>query len=333
MYKRKILQIVPKIDSCGVGDYAQRIGELLSKDMEVSYLATSNQGRRISIDGLSQHLKTWNARDGKPTIVLQFSGYGYARWGLCWGLVVALRGFLRKNPDCQLITMFHELWANSWAQPAQRWIVKSLCAISSKVRTNRQDSADLLRRFWRHEEVNVMPVPSNLGECIQLPDWHAKTPQIVMFQPPSAKTSAGSHFWKSWECAQSFLGDLPTFVAGQSSDLPDDTRIKVMGFLQVSEASRLLSCSQFSFSSYAPRYYAKSSIFAALAAHATTCILPDDANSDADGLFKGYHYLTTEQLRSHTPHQMAAIAGNVWHWYEPHSIQKNADSFREAITC
>jgi len=340
----KVVQIVPGLPPavCGIGDHALRIGRLFREEFDVSYCALRPEDapkdscihilQERSASALVDNLKESCGPD-PAAILLHFSGYGYARWGLCFWLLRGLREFLRLRPDCRLLTMFHELWAEGppwtstyWIQPAQRYIAKQLFKLSHCVRTNRAESKRLLAQHrYETKHCTVLPVFSNLGELREYPAWETRNRDMILFQPPSFEDPKSSKFWDTWKAAVDRLEIRSTIVAGSPKRIPRDDRIKHVGFVSETMASNLLSTCRYSLLAYYPGYFAKSSILAAMAAHGVACIAVEDGRSEADGITAGEHY---QIASSNVDESSLRESSNVlWQWYQNHSILRTSESY------
>lgn len=210
---REIIQIVtglpPMVD--GVGDY----GFSLAKKLRSQYGIRSrfivvhphwNGGAQL--DGFPVYqlsLRTSHAlaqllmqgecqRQTKAlTVLLQYSGYGYAKRGWPLWLLQGLKQWKQSGLSHQLITYFHELYAfgpvwNSsfWFSRLQRDTVRELSKMSAAIFTNREAAAAILASWNKTEAKPVIAVPvfSNVGE-----------PDRALSLNHQKKTAPG-YFWK-----------------------------------------------------------------------------------------------------------------------------------------
>ena len=268
-------------------------------------------------------------------LLLHFSGYGYARWGLCFWLTSGLQRLIREYPKLRLVTMFHELWATGpmtsvagWTTWPQQKIALRLIQLSSAIRLSRQADRDrvLLVAPTDQRPTEVKPIFSNFGETIELPNLQAKREQILLFQPPEFANTKSAPFWDAWKQLRQRFPHVVTVVAGRVQSLPNDDSIVVHGFISTEMASQLFRESRYGLIDYYPGYLAKSSIFAALAAHGVTCFLPRENPSEADGIERGRHYLL--------PHDDFVGSGSgqeLWNWYQGHNATASADGYRRLL--
>lgn len=353
--RTRVIQIIPRLPPlvCGVGDHARAIGNELSREhnFAVSYIGVAGAAEAQPSDQLLLERPTKNSlldrlvsEDLPPNsaIVLHFSGYGYQKNGLCLWLVKALELYRLERPDVSLVTMFHELWANGKLfsramiqRPIQKQIIRRLTAISSAVRTSRQEYGNWLTsnfRGHRMPPLNVQPVVSNFGELEEVPDWNDRKNQIVAFQPPPFGQVEGAEYWQTWQRVCELLPGIQTIVAGRYSSIPGGANIHIRGYVSAAAASEILRESRFALTQYFDGYLAKSSLFAGLAAHGPLCVMPAVNQSQEDGLFPGVHYAIAQDLEVLAcPSRCQELQLALFEWYQSHGLAETAASYANAI--
>ena len=201
----RIIQIVPRLPPaiCGVADYSVLLGDRLESNysFEVSYVAANLEksgpsiperlflSQRSSADLISALNELYRPAS-RTILILEFSGYAMARWGLCYWLIKALKRFLKSHPDVRLLTMFHELYAfgsiwtsQFWTSPIQRHLVAKLCEISESVLTSKKSYADKINIMSNHKfsKIPVLPVFSNIGEPEKILSLIDRKRRVVIF--------------------------------------------------------------------------------------------------------------------------------------------------------
>lgn len=348
---QRVVQIVPSLPPsvCGVGDHALRLGRLLSSCCEVAYCTLQPESPELEAEfcviperteaGLNVALQTL-CKESPVVLILHYSGYGYARWGLCRWLLKGLELFLTSRPDCRLLTMYHELWASgslfcssSWSFPIQKRLAKSVCRLSDRVRTNRQESCELLAGSGEKlERFTVFPVVSNFGESKELPAWKDRNRDMILFRPPPYGNPSSKTFWDAWQQAVVDLNISSTIVAGTPQPTPDHPSIEKIGFITEADSFELLQRCRYSMIEYYPGYFAKSSILAAYAAHGVGCISVSPGLSEKDGLIDGTHFFVfSDPTESVTDDRLRRCGHSLWRWYQPHSIELTVQSYRHDI--
>jgi len=121
----KILQIVPRMRPAidGLGDYALNLALHLEKEFNIitEFLVAdpfweggnsinSFEINKINKRNTNELIK--NISDFS-TIILHYVGYGYAKRGCPTWLIKALECWKRENSKNKIITMFHEIYAES----------------------------------------------------------------------------------------------------------------------------------------------------------------------------------------------------------------------------
>jgi len=268
------------------------------------------------------------------------SCYSFARWGLCFWLVKAIREFRAANPAVRFVTMFHELWANGplttsagWTMPFQRQIIKSVLNLSDAARTSRAKYRRHLQGLTTTVPVSCGPIFSNFGEAEALPHFADRKSQILLFQPPPFDATSPSEYWAAWGHLREQLSGIPTVVAGRAKALPADASIQRLGFVSNELGAQLLAESKFGLLEYFPGYLAKSSIFASFAAYGVTCFMPTANLCEDDGIHRGTHYLLPSDLANDSePIQSGSIGANLFRWYEGHSIRQTAKDIHALLS-
>ena len=119
---------------------------------------------------------------GALTLILHYSGYGYDRNGAPAWLVDALRQRSMER-QAHVVSYFHELYATGrpwqrafWYSARQRRVASEIARLSDAVTTNREQSARWLEEQTGRSARSVpsLPVPSNIGEPDQVPDFGSR---------------------------------------------------------------------------------------------------------------------------------------------------------------
>lgn len=121
-------------------------------------------------------------------VLLEYSGYGYARNGAPRWLVNGLRRACGKG-GCPLITVFHELYAseyrpwkrNFWTLPLQHYVSSRLARLSARMTANSRDVYRWLRHRVDECRVQVSPSFSNVGEPAAVPGYDRREPYAICF--------------------------------------------------------------------------------------------------------------------------------------------------------
>lgn len=351
-----LLQIVPRLPPsiCGVGDYSWLLARALREQhgIETRFLVVDPSWQpadgesefsfeRVAADRRGATNQIERLAQSCDAVLLQYSGYGFAKRGAPLWLLAALRALRLRRPRLRLITMFHELYATGpffrssfWFSHAQRWITRSIARLSHCAHTNRQASARWLEAAAPslRGRITAMPVFSNLGEDSQPLPPSQRPNRLLLFQPPPYDSPMERPFWITWSKVNQMLEPTETVIAGRSSALPPSSQFNRVGILSSADASTLFSKSRYCLMDYYDGYLGKSGIFAAIASHGSACILSKSNHSEDEGLAEGRHYVMASDAGCYRePKILNRIASSGWGWYQSHSIQHTAASYAEHL--
>ncbi|WP_395739484.1 hypothetical protein [Prosthecobacter sp.] len=352
-----VVQIVPLFfpSSCGVGDYARLIatewrnrGQFRSR-----FLVADKQGlgdhspegseiHRLARDGLGK--LSGLAGESVAGLVLQYSGYGYARRGAPLWLVRTLKSFRRHAPYVPVMTMFHEVAAKGpvntsafWMRPLQLHVARQLKTLSDVTMTNCETNAKALDALSGRSSRStvILPVLSNFGE----PSWAKLSAQrsarMVVFTSQFGGKAPDAGFWNALSDAASKVGASEVTMIGRSVDVPSGVGLPVLqpGFLDAGEASAILAKSAFGYVFHGTSLLGKSGVFAAYAAHGVAPLIQTDAGHLPDGLVDGTTYYALQRaLPAGDPASFfEKIRHNAWQWYLPHDLAATADAYAKLL--
>lgn len=307
--------LVPVLKQGGVYDFACRIQEAIGPDSV----------RLVHIS--KENAADWKVGPG-DSVVLHLSGYGYAKRGAPLWLLKKLEAE-RANIKT-LGVYFHELYAFGppwrsafWLSPVQRHISRRIAELADFWITNREDSAEWLRRFAADKPHAVLPVFSNVGEMATYSP--KRLPQIVVFGGAALRAAtyrAAGDLLFIWTKAQGLeLHDIGPAMDDQTiNDSLTQAGAKVHGRLEAEEASTILSKASFGLVRYPVEYVAKSGVFAAYAAHGVCAILISEGYKTSDGLVSGENYLAGLPDELVNEAKAGRVGKAAWEWYQPHRV-------------
>jgi hypothetical protein len=304
----------------GVFDYATKLGRALDSDCApLQFIDT-------------------NTRFCSDSIFLQYSGYGFAKRGAPYWLLEKLNR--DRNQIGILGIFFHELYAFAppwssafWLSPAQRQIASSLVEICDYWVTNRNESAKWLSDHGGQGKLaSVLPVFSTVGEPISMPIDRSR--QIVVFGTPAVRSAA---YLAATSKLLRFVADSGYTVRDIGDPIADPRVRNLFKTLKPTELGRLserdvsyeLLRSEYALLAYRPRYLAKSTIFAAYAAHGVPCLLAATEEKNEDDLLPGGHYVLGIPACALKAEQWQSISENALRWYKKHSLSYHAALVRE----
>lgn len=268
------------------------------------------------------------------TLILHYSGYGYANNGAPEALIRQLCRWRRASDDRCLLVVFHELFARQppwrkgfWWAPLQRRLLRRLIACCDGGLSTLELHSRWLRRQGL-EPFATLPVPSNVGETDTPLPLDQRRRQLVVFGGRSQRQAAYAALSRESHLLEQ-LGLETIHDVGPPLDQPArlaDLQIQRHGLLPEAEVAALLSQSLLAAVSYPLPFLAKSGIFAALCAHGVLPLVVNAGRSaQADGLSAGRHFITPAWLRRHPDPGTALaaatpIATSAWQWYQPHRL-------------
>ncbi len=353
-----MIQIVPALPPAnnGVGDYGFAVARAMRNNFGVQtqfVVGDDNWDYAEKVDGFTarrvgsrsaQSLAEMLSAAASRTVLLQLSGYGYSARGCPFWLLQGLQQWKRKQPERRLITMFHELYACAppwrktfWAGHAQRMVIAGIARLSDAVVTNLQAYRCRLEGLARSPKkaIDVLAVPSNVGEPVQPSDLSARTKSMVVFGLPASRQRAYAERMGELQKACERLGITEVQdVGGHFEAIPGRIgRVPVSrhGSMSACELSALLSQSMAGFVAYSPGYMAKSGVFAAYCAHRMLPVMPQDGRSQSDGIRCGTHYYNVGVAAPLANREPQAIADLAWEWYQGHSLQRHATVFATSL--
>lgn len=349
-YSVIVTQIVtglpPKID--GVGDYSFLLAQKLREfGVESRFLVGRSPSTSLpaSLDGFAidvlgsataEELEKYLLASGCSTVLVQFSGYSYARWGLCWWLVEGLIGWRKLRTDGRLITVFHELYATGpiwqtsfWTSWPQRRIARRLVAASDRMLTTSEIVADHIREWEPQRPLFVLPVFSNVGELAAPRKLSERAPWAVVFGQPARRQRVYERLADMSDVLRDGLqhfGIRRIIDIGPQMPNPDCVSIlpvETHGPLNAAQVSAILGNARIGFVDYPLHVFTKSGIVAAYLAHGLLVVNFSSAGSLPRDLREGTHFVHTDRFAT-SRLDAEAIAAEGYAWYRRHNWNETA---------
>ena len=334
--RRMHVQITPAYPPAvsGVGDYAAllaRAASVREGRMRTLVAAEAADGAEALRDRSADALVA--ALGAADRVLLHYSGYGYARWALCWWLVEGLRRWKHGAPDRRLVTLFHEVYATGpiwrtsfWTARPQRRIVQALAQLTYAGFVTSQGGYERLRPLRPDLPLEILPVFSNVGEPAEVAQLAGRAARAVVFGGPVRRErayAAASRNTAALAAGFDRLGveeiiDIgPGAVAAPSlAGRP----VRVLGVLPPREVSAWLSDARLGLIDYPWHVMTKSGIAAAYFAHGTLAVNTNRLGRLPDDLVEGQEFVTPQVMRETSDFQEVADAGRAW--YAPHGLQE-----------
>lgn len=353
-----LTQLVPTLppDINGLGDFALALTRQLQQAHGLqTELVVANPTWAGTAAALGQPVRQLAQRRAAALVailprdrplLLHYEGYGYARRGWPHWLLQALRTW-RQQSRQPLLTLFHEVypyhakppWTSSfWLSPLQRRLAASLLRLSDRALTSKQSYAALLRTLGGPEAppITALPVFSNVGEPSRNQPYEQRPRRLIVFGHPRGRRLTYERDRPALEAVGQALQieeisdiGLPT---GLTLSSIGHCPLREWGVLPAAQVSAQMQGAIAGFLSYVtPAYLAKSTIFAAYAAHGLAPLLGAQAGQPSDGLQPGRHYwLAGAGAATLTPAKAAALAQAAQAWYQTHSLAVYA---RTVVDC
>lgn len=328
---------------CGIGEYTQCLLSQLRErqGIEGGVLVASPQWEPEKAPAMPRSQRwTGSPPEGTKVLMLQYSGYGYAKRGAPVGLAMQIRRMRRERPEIRLVTMFHELFAYGpptssafWLSPLQRWVALSLARHSDQVITNRAGSARWLEnRVSAHRgTIHASPVFSNLGEAPDASAPSQREAHLVFFGYQAELWDVG---FGGLRRVIEALKPAGVTILGRSAEIPSEVfggiPVTRTGYLGAEEVSTILRTARWGLVAYHPEYLGKSGLLAAFMAHGVVPLLVDGHLPLSEGLERGVHLLAVNDLGSTTP-DLDAISAAGQQWYRPHNRENTAAAFAKLL--
>ena len=293
MKKTAYVQITPSYPPVigGVADYAKVIGRHFH-DLGIDFGVVSAE---VGLNQPEPHVFRIKEKKGAAlaalisdadTILLHFSGYGYAARGLCRWLVAGLDQWKRADRSRRLVTLFHEVYATGpvwrssfWTAPAQRRIARDLACMSESVFVTSVEGYRKIQTFGSKSAVEILPVFSNVGEPNRVSPYQARPRVATVF-------GGGATRRIFYDKCRRFSADITADLDHAEVDCIQDVGpsgidvpatlfgrpVKKLGALPVRQLTQALMDSRIGLIHYEADAITKSGTYAAYCAHGVIAI-------------------------------------------------------------
>lgn len=342
-----VVQLVPHGEG-GVRDFADALAEVwkswgtTSPRLPLSKTETSAQALHLRLAKWVGPAGPVQDRAVLPVLV-HYSGYGYHRRGLSGWLARELAELKRHHP-VRIMVLFHELHASGppwrsafWLGGLQALAARQVVTQADALWTNAEAHAAWLNRCIgsrRDLTPVVRPVFSNVGEPASPPSPAARPGHLLVFGSQASRQRVALALRRDRAVLdQLALTDIIEAGTGAPTLTPTaGLSARFAGALSQTEMSDLLLQCRFGLIDYPDDLLAKSSVFAAYAAHGCAVVNlrhghPGHGTSTADGLSAGKHYMAASSAAGLAA-QAAAMAGTSASASNSAALQAMADATR-----
>lgn len=338
------VQLVPP-GSGGVRDFAEALQHRWAKGDEGSALMALDEAAVRRQPLLQRLQRLQGASTAAPeyevsfALMLHFSGYGYGKRGLCGWLADELaHARAALGPRLVVVTIFHELFAVGppwrsafWLHAWQKHTARRLLRLSDAAVTNSEHHLLWLRAQAPPKmPMSMRPVFSNVGEPAEVPLIHERPPHLVIFGSQATRARASAQLHRHQATLQGLGVQCISEIGPGHATVPDGLpwAQRWLGLLAPADLSDELLLHRFALIDYPMQHLAKSSVFAAYAAHGCVVLNTTEPGAPADGLQPGQHLhlLNAAPTAAVQAHGLEAMAAAVRAWYEPHASALQADA-------
>ncbi|TCP39295.1 hypothetical protein [Rhodovulum marinum] len=345
-----LVQIAPNYPPivCGVGDHAAQMVPEFERLGAQLYTVVANEhpiseaGKSLNGVRSAQALTDALHGSGAEAVIAHFSGYGYARNGLCVWLVEGLNSWKDERPQGRIVTIFHEVYATGpiwrrsfWTSRPQRRIARDLARISDRCFVSSAVGAAQLHKIGAPGVCEVLPVFSNVGEPAEVAPLFDRPPQAVVFGGRGQRRRVYEALKRHPRQTEKLLSDLKIDrILDIGPDLQVADRIarrpvEALGVLPADRVSETLLASRLGLLDYPGNRLTKSGILAAYLAHGVFAFnLGDDAAlaGGADAPPHNAGFVSLDSIAAQGP--TTAAAGHAW--YRKHGVAVVARRLFEA---
>jgi hypothetical protein len=263
--------------------------------------------------------------EGPAVVLLEYSGYGYARNGAPRWLVNGLRRVCGSNGS-PLITVFHELYATQykpwkrsfWTVPFQYYVASRLATHSEAMTANWHSVAQWLRRRVNGTPVRLSPSFSNVGEPESLTPYSDRKPYAVCFGGSAKKEELYERYGSEVILIMSHFGIERVIDIGP--DVSEATvsslafPVERKGILPKEEVSTYLENGSLGLLNYGLHCLRKSGIWGSYAAHALPTVITAK-RTPIDGLNEREHFLLAHPTALPEQDQLDSMSKALRQWY------------------
>ena len=345
----ELVQITPNFPPsvCGVGDHAAQIAAAFDGlgvrvyTIVASENPISEAGRSLQNVRSSRALAEALHASGARAVIVHFSGYGYAPYGLCDWLVDGLRQWKDRRSDGRIVTLFHEVYATGpiwrksfWTSHPQRRIGRDLARLTDRCFVSSAVGAAQLGKIGAPEPCEVLPVFSNVGEPAQVAALSDRPAQAAVFGGRGQRELVYEALARHAPQTDKLLTELNIDrLLDVGPEMPAPSRIanrpvEALGVLSAEQVSETLAACRLGLFDYPASRLTKSGILAAYLAHGVLAFNTRGASlgDTGDGGAPVMGFASVGAIAG----SASARAGAGHDWYRTHNVATVARRLFEA---
>ncbi len=342
------MQITPAYppDISGVGDYAALLSRSFGAsghdlDTVVPGSAERTGKRVVAVDREAEPLARTLAE--ADNVLLHFSGYGYARRGLCHWLVDGLARWKAGGKDRRLVTMFHEVYATGpiwrssfWTAGPQRRIARDLARLSDAGFVSSLGGYEQLHSLCPELPLEVSEVFSNIGELETPLPFSQRRPEGIVFGGAARRRQVYQALHRSGDHARAALHaqgvrrllDIgPPMTPAPSIE---GLEVEICGPLPATDVSALLAERRIGLIHYKRSTITKSGIAAAYFSHGLLVVNTGEYDAYSVDMQEGVHLLDLNRLLEASL-DAEAVSQAGWARYQPHRLDVTSTRLARAL--
>lgn len=345
MLQKKIIQIIPTLppNISGLGDVGYTIAEYLfiKYNIKTDFLISdmNYSVNKIEDYAVFKFSKNYNSfyhelrkliAGGSNKVLLHYVNYAYQKRGVPYYVPIVLRRIKHDFKDVKIIINFHELYAKGnfpsssfFLYPLQRKIFEMLVDTGDIFVTSMGMYGRIIKQTdkTKRKVVINLPVFSNVGELNECNPLNHRKKQIVVFGSKVLRKNLYKNYYYEIIAFCHKIGIKKIIDIGEKTEYDfsatDNIELVETGILNSNKISTILSDSIAGVIFYPAAYLAKSSVFAAYAAHGLPVLCFTKTTENEDGLVEGTHFIS---LYNNLDLNLNIISENIFYWYKNHSI-------------
>ena len=323
--------------TCGIGAFSQLLREHWPNDgrpvnflvMEGAAAVDRGSDSVTAFNGDGAELARALSRVGNADVLLHYAGRAYHRLGFPLWMPRALTKWRRQFPAGRLMVFFHEVPGelpitsrHHWLGRLNSHVISRLAKLADVVITNTESHRAALRKICRRDDVQLLPIPSNIPAAAASAASPARS-EFIIFGLPFGR----------WQTLQAFDPDIRRWsesgrltnlhlvgpaddrFAREADDLiaswPDSSMVVRHGRLAAVEVSAVLGVAGFALTNVTQHTWSKSGAF--MAAAASRCPIVVQQNEGA--LVPFSHTVTAAEVDEITEQELERRTGSLASWY------------------
>jgi len=270
--------------------------------------------------------------EGAVVVLLEYSGYGYAKRGAPLWLARGLRRVCGQG-KIPLVTVFHEIsasgpfWSSAfWLAPLQRWISKTLLRLSRAALVNRPHGAKQLKEWSNGSpEISFRSVFSNVGEPEERVPFDDRDRYAVAFGGADEKDTLYAHSDQLRRIFEASGIDRVIDIGTPPKSSPSlPVQHDVLGVQSAETVGRWLQRARIGLAHRRLDLLPKSGVVVAYLAHGVPpVVLPNGTTEHPPVLSHGRHYVDLKRTGAQRI-DWEEVSRHGYAWYQEHAHSQNA---------